>query len=224
MSLHTEKDEIAGIVNRLLDSILSTMSSQINRTGINIRVTAGDLRAHFVDYLKDGTFAQKLLDCFTAVRNANVELQRFALVHQQLFSEVPKGPISQSIVGISIVFCLSAESRMVSALTFTSRDDVDSMINIYNAAFETARLKTADSDDTSAYICLINLGGALVNHLANVSRPLPRIITISLPKSYPSLALSQRIYYVGDRADEIVDENKIVHPAFCPKTIRGLSA
>jgi len=71
---------------------------------------------------------------------------------------------------------------------------------------------------------LITLGGSLISNLSTVARPLPRMITFDLATTYPALALSQRVYYVANRSDEIVDENKIVHPAFCPKEIRGLSS
>jgi len=45
-----------------------------------------------------------------------------------------------------------------------------------------------------------------------------------LTASLPALTLSQQIYYIADRSDEIIDENKIIHPAFCLREIRGLSA
>jgi hypothetical protein len=62
------------------------------------------------------------------------------------------------------------------------------------------------------------LGGSLVNYLNNVAGPLPRMITFNIATTYGALSLSQLIYYVGNRSDEIIAENKIVHPAFCPES------
>ena len=125
---------------------------------------------------------------------------------------------------IAIVFCLSAESRLISTTTYASRDDIDVVLKSVKTTFDTAKLKAADAPDSSAYQSLISLAGSLTSHLATVSRPLPRMIVFTMPTTYPALALSQRVYYTADRFDELIDENKIVHPAFCPKLIRGLSA
>ena len=40
----------------------------------------------------------------------------------------------------------------------------------------------------------------------------------------PALTLANRIYADAGRADELVAENKIIHPAFCPREGRALSA
>jgi prophage DNA circulation protein len=40
----------------------------------------------------------------------------------------------------------------------------------------------------------------------------------------PSVALAHRLYADASRADELRNENKIVHPAFCLRDGRALSA
>lgn len=223
MSLYSEKTEVDAVVGRLLDALSSTITWEVGRDGVAFRISIGDLRAHYYTYLGDETFSQKLLDCFTHGRAANVSLASFSKVHDQLFSEDPVGDISKMIVLTAIVYCLAAESRIVASLTFVSRDDVSAMIKRVVAVFETAKVKSADAPDSSIYRSIITMSGSLIRHLTTTSYPLPRMITFSLSSSLPALALSQRIYYVADRSDELVDENKIVHPAFCPRSIRGLS-
>lgn len=224
MSLHSEKDEIKGVVNRLIDSLSSTITWEVGRVGIVFRVSLGDLQANYYAYLNEGTFSQKLLDCFTNARNANVSFASFSKVHNQLFLENPVGEISQTIVMIAIVYCLAAEARVLTGATFVSQDDVRLTIQRAVSVFETAKVKAADAPDSSVYRSLITLGGSLVNHLTTTSYPLPRLIMFDLAVSMPALSLSQLIYHTADRSDEILNENKIIHPAFCPRSIRGLSS
>ena len=40
----------------------------------------------------------------------------------------------------------------------------------------------------------------------------------------PTLVISYRLYGDASRADEVRDENEIVHPAFCPTIGQALSA
>jgi len=224
MSINSENEEISGIMNRLLDKLALTSSSQVGAAGFVIRSQIGDMRSFYSDYLRDKTFSEKLLLIFTTAREANAKLSSFVAVREQLFSEVPVGEISKLIVQVTIGFCLASESRIISNIEFTSRDDVEATIVSMKIAFDTARELAADAIDSASYQDLTFLAGALTSHLAATARPLPRMVTFNLAAPLPALALSNRIYYKGDRAEEIVAENHIIHPAFCPREIRGLAS
>lgn len=222
MSLNSEQDEIEGIVNRMMNA-LSASTSQTGIEGFLLRKKIGDMRANYFEYLKFGTFSVNLLACFTAAKNSHAKLPGLFFVHQTLFAETPAGEISTIIVQVAITFCLATECRIIGLIEFVSRDDVESMMNTMKAVFDAARFLAADMLDSSAYQKLTTLAGALTNHLATVSRPLPRMINFVLPEALPALALSQLVYYDATRSDEICLENKIVHPAFVTREIRGLS-
>ena len=205
-------------------NLAATITSQTGRDGVELRHQIGDIRSNYNTMISDGTFSTALQACFKSAQQAKVKLASLFIVHQGLFEEVPVGEFSAAVVQTAIIFCLSTESRIIASLKFTSRGDVELMLNQMRAVFDTARLLAADAPDTSAYQQLTLLAGSLINHLADASRPLPRMVTFSLMASLPALTLSQLIYYTAERSDEIVDENKIVHPAFCMREIRGLSA
>jgi prophage DNA circulation protein len=200
------------------------VSSQIGASGADLRRKIGDMQTKYADYLRAGTFSTNLLAIYTTAVAANAKLSNLVALRNYLFTESPVGLISNSIVQTALYMCLSAESRLIVLINFTSRDAVVDMINTMRDAFDTARVIAADSTDNSAYQNLTFLAGALTNYLANTARPLPRIVTFNLAKPFPSLALSNLIYYDAGRSDEIVDENHIVHPAFCPRQIRGLAS
>lgn len=224
MSLNKEAVELDGIINRLLDNLSLSITSQAGREGVELRHKIGDIRSNYNLMILDGTFSTELLSCFQTALIANVKLPGLFVVHQGLFKEVPVGEISMEVVQVGILFCLSTESRLIVKIEFTSRDDVEEMMNKMRNVFDVARLLLADAQDTTPYQKLTILAGDLISHLSNVARPLPRMVSFVMPTSFPSVTLSQRIYYTADRAEEIVAENKIIHPAFCLREIRGLSA
>ena len=224
MALPDEEKEIGEIVNRLLDNLAATMQSQVGREGVLFRSKVGDVRARHMDYLKAGTFTTELLAAFTIAYEAEAKLSGFQVMHAALFDEEPEGEISKAIVQAAIGLCLSTESKLISAVEYTSRDDVESAIAVMKEAFNEARDLAADASDSSLYRALTSLAGSVTAHLANVARPLPRMVEFRSMAIEPALVLSNRFYYEPERWEELVLENKIVHPAFCPRILRGLAS
>lgn len=223
MSLKSEQTEILAVLTRLLDNLAKTITSQTGRTGADLRRQIGRVRDDYLELLDNGGFSVSLLTCFRLAEKANVNLWSLAYVRQQLIEEEPFGDIASAIVQAGISFCLATESRMVAALTFTSRDDVEVMMRKMKKAFDAARDKAADAIDSAAYQQLTYLSAALTNHLATASRHLPRMVRFKLAKNFPSLAVSYRLYYEADRAEELAAENRIVHPLFMLRDLRGLN-
>lgn len=221
--LSAEADEIDAVVNRILDSLSTTISSKTGEDGIRLRHTIGVLRANFMVYIRNGLFSSKMLDCFIAARESNVNLLSLVAVREQLFRENPVGEISKVIVNQSIIFCLSTESQMIASINYTNRDDVDLVLGKMRVAFDTARNIIATVDDPAPYQALLSLAGSLAHHLAMTALPLPRMITFTMPGPLPALAASYFVYYDATRWEELVDGNRIIHPAFCRRELRGLS-
>jgi hypothetical protein len=224
MSLNSERKEITAVVDRLLDTLSAMVSSQTGEAGYSLRRQIGEIRAHYVSFLRDDTFTTELLNCFTIAREGNVSLANFVRVREYLFTESPVGDISKMIVLSAISFCLSAESQIIVGMEFSRRDDVESTIKVMKVAFDQAREIAADMIDSKTYQTLTFLAGALTNYLSGTALQLPREVIFDMPMSLPALALSQRIYYDASRWDELIRENQIVNPAFCPRHIKGLSA
>jgi prophage DNA circulation protein len=220
----TVRDEVKAIVDRLLDNLAAMVSSQTGNDGAKLRMQIGRVRSNFRFYIDNGTFADELLLCFTYARETNVKLSSLAHVREHLFLETPVAELSLSLKVMAVMFCLTAESRMISATEFTSRDDVEAMMSRMKAAFDTARDMVTELDDPHPYQTVMALAGALTRFLADAARPLPRMVTFKLQAAFPSLVLSQMLYYDPARAEEIIAENHIVHPAFCLRELRGLSA
>lgn len=223
MTINSERKEITAVVNRLLDNLSGMVSSQTGEAGYSLRRQIGDLRALYFTYLSDGTFATRLLDCFKIARTGGVTLPNFVRVREYLFTEVPTDEISITIVQAATGFCLSSESQIIAYTEFTRRDDVEAMIDVMKIAFDKARELAADGFDSEGYKSLTFLAGALTNHLAATALKLPKSVKFKVANSFPALVLSQRVYYDASRWEELVAENRVVNPAFCPREVTGLS-
>lgn len=220
--INSEIDEIEGVVTRLLDNLAYTVAALVE-TGADLRRQIGKLRSDYVQLLVDIKFSTELLKCFTLASEAPVKLEALGYVRDRLFAEIPSGSFPTAIVHAAIMFCLSAESRIVSNIKFVSRDDVETMMARMKKAFDTAREKAADEHSNDGYEKLTYLAGALTNHLANTARPLPRMVKFTMSAPFPLLTVSHKLYYDASRWDELFAENKIIHPAFAPIQIRGLA-
>jgi len=224
MSLASEINNVGPILFRLLDNLLRAGSFPLGEEIIRFRSQIGFVRANYDPLIRTKTFADELLECFTLAFDANVKLGSLDRVLQALFVETPDVGFQTALVQSAIVYCLSTESRIIAGIEFKSRDDVEAMMKKMKAVFDTARELAADQEDSACYQSLTFLAGALTQHLATTARPLARMVKFTLPTNMPSLVLSQRLYYEASRSEELVEENKIIHPAFCLREIRGLAS
>jgi len=221
----TEADEVKAVVNGILDGLAQTVSSLAGEAGGAARRQIGDVRAFYLTMLSAGTFATELLACYTTIRQAGASILSMGIMLEKLFANPPlNSHISISILQLAIVFNLTTQSRMWTTTIFKSRDEVDQAIKSMKSFFDQAREMAADAMDSQTYQEIVSLYASLMEFLDNTSRPLPRMIRIPMPLTFPVYKVAYLVYQDTTRAQEVVDENAIVHPAFCPRDLRGLSA
>jgi prophage DNA circulation protein len=71
---------------------------------------------------------------------------------------------------------------------------------------------------------MLALHAAVTRDLTQRGRPLPRMVSYNTAASLPALALANRIYGDASRTDELIAENRAVHPLFMPAAGRALTA
>jgi prophage DNA circulation protein len=214
--------EIKGILSRMVIQLLDWTVDTGPRTA-NLRRLCGNLLARFDDYLVMNVVGQSLLATFRAATDANITLNAMDEVLNQLYAETPTYGGPSMVQQAAIVFALAQQSRIIQKTEFNSRDDVEAMMKRIRASYDRARDIAADEMESSAYQSLTALAAALSRYLADTARPLPRMVTYEL-RPQPALRAANYIYGDGSRWEELVSENKIIHPAFCPNALRALSA
>ena len=89
--------------------------------------------------------------------------------------------------------------------------------------FDSAKLAMSNMITGTNYEFLVALSAALIQHLAATESQLPRIVSYQMPASLPALNVANFLYGDGARFDELIMENKTVHPAFMQRDLVALS-
>jgi prophage DNA circulation protein len=223
MSIHTEEKQITAIIN----SICAYMLQMVSAKGVQaaeFRREVGLIKDYGLEYLADNTFGTNLFDCFALARTLPITADLVAVVRQQITALNPTTPIATLIYDTAIQFCLTTECSFIMQTTFKSRNDVQNMMTRMTNAFNVARDNAAERMDSATYQNLTYLAGSIVQYLASNLLTLPQIVRFTYNVSWPALTLANMIYQDTSREEELIVENKVVHPLFCPRSIIGLSS
>ena len=217
-------EEAEAILARMMNALTMRLPGK-GRPAAEFRVAMGNLMANLEDRIDDETVGTELLNVFDLAREAGGTLDSFDDVRLAMLDEqAPVYVFGQALVLGGLVFSLTEQCKLLSVMTFVSRDDVQVMIKRMIPVLDTTKLETAERLDGQNYQNVIALSASLMQHLAVTERQLPRLVHFHFPTRLPSLYLSHRLYWVGSRSDEIAAENKTIHPAFVQATVKALSA
>lgn len=216
--------EAAKIVSRCCSNLLRTIADK-GRNGSNARQQISHTGTLAYTYLRANTIGPELNDCFSFARDAGATFVAIEQVRVLTAMETPKTLGGMLVQNSLLQFCLLTESQIIADMTFVSRTDIDLVQARIKDPFDEQIEQSADDMDQMIFQCLIRLYAATVVHLSTTQRPLPRMLGYQFAGPSNTLVLSYRLYG-GDasRADQVRDENKIIHPAFAPATGQALSA
>jgi prophage DNA circulation protein len=223
-----ELSEAVALSQTLIAGVLDTLAGRQGTAGAELRHLCGALTANAaVELDADAgplTFYTDFAACFAQARIAGATFAALDRVRRLAEAAAPGLPTGIAVKNFAVRVALAEQSKVLAATTFTSRQDVDTVLDQVNANFELAETVAADGHDNVAYRALIALHAAVANDLSTRARPLPRMVTYKFARRLPALTMAQRLYYDGSRANELALENKAVHPAFMPQSGRALSA
>jgi prophage DNA circulation protein len=215
--------EAAPIMQRAMTNLL-TLAPTRGQPGADLRRACGDMIANAELWIQNDIAGLPLAECYDLAQKAGATINQLAYVRTAVEAEAPLSVGALMIKNSIIQMSLATEASVISRMTFVSRDDVDALKPLVNTAFEDAEEIAADDMDQMSYRALVALHAAVMFFLAQTARPLPRMLNYAFYNSMPTLVLAQRLYYDAGRADELRDENHVVHPAFTKPEGRALSA
>jgi hypothetical protein len=211
-----EADEVLGIVQRICPVVLSAAVAPSSGTiGSSLRRAVG-LMAIDPSMIQPSVFSFALGVCLDLARHNGATLVTMDRVRKAALEEKPlklPGIMTQDII---VRMALATEARIIAFMTFRSREEVETIAKTMNEAFTQTSTVAADNLDQGIYMALIRLHGAVVKHLADRGRQLPRVISYDYRMIMPALRMSHRAYTTASRYQELIDENDVVHPAFMP--------
>lgn len=218
-----DAQESARIIQRMLSNLIKTVPSS-GRVGANARAKISETIVKAYPWLRDDTIAEPLGECFDLTMSSGATAVAVEGVRHQVMLETPTTLGGTLIMNACDGLCLAAIGLYISDMSFISRQDVDTVKAAIKQPFNDAEETAADAMDQATFMALIKLHAAIVNFLVETARPLPRMLSYQFANPRPSLVLAYRLYDDAGRADEVRAENKIVHPAFCPRLGAALSA
>jgi prophage DNA circulation protein len=208
--------EALPILNATLDALLSWAPTQ-GRPGADLRTVVGDIKANAMELLQNDLIDMPLIRCFDLAFTTGINLYQVETVRRTTAAMTANsvGAIMTKDTLIELAFATAG--YVISDMTFTSRADVEQIKTTMNVSFDDMEEELADQMDSMTWLALFKLHGAMSLYLVETARPLPQILAYRFYQVLPSVILAQRLYADASRADELRDENKVVHPAFCPR-------
>jgi hypothetical protein len=220
---YPEVHEAAVFVRLAADRLLVTSDDQVGRAGSDLRRACGDIQANAEAYITQNQIAVKLAGCFRQALLTGATLDEFDRIRSELILIAAVSQTAILIKQACINFSLQQMARALTGMTFTSRADVDLIMPLLNDAFKQAEETVADEMAQTAYMGLVTLHAAVMFHLYETARPLPQMLNFQFAAIRPTLVQSYRLYADASRADQLRQENKVVHPAFAPRVGQALS-
>jgi len=214
--------EAEPIVDAVLAALLQWTPTR-GREGADLRTAANSIRVQAPRLLQTDTIGPPLLECFELAVAAGINLQQMERVRETADAYSPQLVGAITIKDSLILLALIMQSNIIIDTEFVSREDVERTKAMINASFEKIEEALADQMDSLTYQAAIGLHASITFYLIETARPLPRMLNYGFNLPLPSLVVAHRLYHDAGRADDLIKENKIVHPAFCPRIGRALS-
>ncbi|HEY7417291.1 MAG TPA: hypothetical protein VH593_19055, partial [Ktedonobacteraceae bacterium] len=178
--------EATGIVQRMMDN-LALIAPPQGREGSEARTAVGLVRATAFSLLLADRLGPPLDECFDLVRQAGATLYQFETVRRGLFEENPKFKGGKLVRNVSIGMCLAHQSKCISDMEFTNKQDVDQVRSNIQQPFLSAEELAADAMNSDSFKLLISLHAAINEHLVKTVLPLPRLTRYAFFEPLPSL-------------------------------------
>jgi prophage DNA circulation protein len=216
--------EGAPLVVQVLRHLLEVSPTR-GREGSDLRTACGDVMANAESLLQNDAIGEPLDNCFELARKTGISFKQMDDVRETAAEiETPVTIGAMLVKNCMIDFCLAAQSRILADTKFSSRQDIDAYKTIVNDSFNAMEEITADEMDQMTYRALVELHAATTYFLVERARPLPRMLNYRFAEILSSLAIAYKLYDDAGRADELREENKIVHPAFMQLRGKALSS
>lgn len=218
-----DAEEAAPIARLALEAILAVTTGQ-GRPGADLRTAIGDFNAHALTLIQSDQSGPPLSAIFELTRTNGATLPQMALIRAAAASQTPVTIGAMLIKNSLINLSLSTEARIIADTEFNSRQAAEDIKDQMSEAFDAMEEIAADDMDVMTYSALVALHAALVEHLITAERPLPHMLNFQFAEAAPSLVFAYRLYADAGRADQLREENGVIHPLFMPPFGRALSS
>ncbi|MGR3753226.1 DNA circularization protein [Edwardsiella anguillarum] len=130
--------------------------------------------------------------------------------------------ISSTINTMIVVLCSGAMTRAAADASPTSRDEAEAITQRVSVQLDTALILAGDRAEDGMYGGLLAVRSSFLATMSDRASGLSELIQVTMAQPLPALTLANRLYQDATRADELVQEARVPHPAFMPTTMKVL--
>lgn len=130
--------------------------------------------------------------------------------------------ISATINTLIIVLCTGAMTSSAADANPTSRDEAEQLAQRVSQQLDGALVVVGDRADDELYNALLSIRTAFISTMMARSSGLSDLMQVTMAQPIPALTLANRLYQDASRADELIQEARVPHPAFMPLTMKVL--
>lgn len=207
--------EAVGVLNRALDALVAAVPGRtVGRLAWDFRHAVGVIRADAQTLINDGSLGPKATEAWELARKAGASFYSLMTARSLMIAETPMFVPAEAVSHLTVQLTLIQMATICGLTTYDSRDEALIALNLIAVVFGEAEEDVADEHDASMYRSLVTLRAATVRDLAERCRQLPRVVPYSYPSSMPGLWIAHKIYQDGARSEQLLKENKWVHPLF----------
>ncbi|NKJ03140.1 hypothetical protein [Rhizobium sp. SG741] len=218
----TELNEAVSILQSTADN-LSSLTSGTTEEGAALDRACTTLKVDARSMLLAGSIGSTALACFTAATTASITADQFYAIRSTISALTPSYSVGITMRQMLLRMCIAEESRAVSNAILTSRSEAEAILARMVDDLEAIEDYAADNLESAVYQAFLALHGAVAYDLSQRASQLPKLATYTFGKRRTALTLANVLYGDASRADEIINENSPVHPAFMPDSIRALT-
>ncbi|GGC68606.1 hypothetical protein [Chelatococcus reniformis] len=220
---NSDLQEAAAVLRHLLDVLSAAVPDATTDAAADFRRATGQLSANAEARLRAGTVGGEMQSVFSLLVVAGTSYDAMARAWKTALLEEPTGRAAVALVNFFVVFALAATAGVIAGAPLATRSDADRYLAGMADAFDVVEDYAAGRQDSSSYRALTTLRATVVRDLTDRGRQLPRLVPYSIGQPLPALWLANRLYGDGSRAEELVQQNRAIHPLFMPMSGVGLS-
>lgn len=216
-------DEAAAVLTATLAALETTPRDLDSIDAAELRRQVGEATVNPKATITGGALGETITQSFTLATAAGANPDGLAHVRGVIAAFALTTETSERVRQAFLVACLCAEAAAVAATAFTSKSQTDALLARMQAAFDGAILFASDRLQSTSCRALVALAAVVARDLVARGRTLPQIVIWSFGAARPTLWISNRLYGLASRSDEIIAENHIPHPLFAPPRGAALS-
>ncbi|WP_260457493.1 hypothetical protein, partial [Klebsiella aerogenes] len=206
------------------------LSEQISARAVMDRQAVLDTTAALNDSASVNELVQGVADVINRILasagSVNDKIAVFEKLAASTSTEYQRSDSSKQLAGTmnTLIIVLSTGAMTDAAADYnpTSRNEAEDITQRVAGQLDTALLLAGDRGDDDLYTALMGVRTAFLNAMAQISSGLSELMQINTAAPVPALVLANRLYQDASRANELIQEASVPHPAFMPTTMKVL--